>query len=311
MMALHARLGRLWDGFWFSPGTPRNLAVARVVTAATALWVVLSRDLPAMSGTPAVFWSAVPWTRRWRYLLFPGHPSLEHVVQAIVIVALAGVLLGMAPRVCAFLASLGLYHLAPLEAVFWSSSPYVRGLETPLLALMALALSPCGDAWAVRGGGPAPTTPSWAYRWPVRLIQVQICYIYFFSGYSKIVDVGVGWASAENLQAWMLVFNQGSEVKPFVQPGLWIAAHPALCQVIGVGTLLFELGFPVALVSNRLGILLAVAALLFHVGIWVMMNITVLFVLFLLVFVDWDGALPIAQRHAATSSIERLPRTSG
>lgn len=310
MTALRALLGRLWDVFWFSPGTPRNLAVARVVTAATALWVVLSRDLPAMSAVPPEFWSAVPWTRRWRYLLFPGHPGLEHLVQAIVIVALGCVLLGIWPRVCAFIASLGLYHLAPLEAIFWNSSPYVRGLETPLLALMALVLSPCGDAWSIGGRGPAPNTPSWAYRWPVRLIQVQICYIYFFSGYSKIVDVGFSWASAENLQAWMLAFNQGPEIKPFLQPGLWIAAHPSLCQAVGAGTLLFELGFPAALLSNRLGILLAFAALLFHAGIYVMMNITVLYIPFLLVFVDWGGAMPIGPRPAVTVA-STSPLTTG
>src|SRR5262249_4000381 len=156
------------------------------------------------------------------------------------IVALLGVLLGMWPRVCCFTASLLLYHLASLEPIFWHNAPYIRGLDTPVIALMALSLAPCDDAWSIRRRGVHRLASPWAYHWPVRLIQVQISYIYFFSAYSKIVDVGFSWAAAENMRAWMLAFNQGFEAKPFLQPGLWLATHPLLCQIVGITTLLLE-----------------------------------------------------------------------
>lgn len=290
MSTLWQQATRLLDHFWFTPGTARNLAVARMVTAATALWVLLSRDLPALSGTPEVFWSVVPWTTRWRYLLFPGHTTLEQGLQALALVALSGVLLGIWPRCCAFVASVLLYHLAPLEAIFWTNTPYIRGFDTPVLALMALALAPSGDAWSLAPRTGRPCAPSWAYHWPVRFIQVQISYIYMFSGYSKLIDVGFSWAAAENIQAWMLAFNQGIEGKPLQHFGLWLAAQPWLCRLVGIGTLLFEVGFFMALVSKRCRRAVIVMALLFHLGILVMMNITVLYIPFLLVFIDWGPA---------------------
>lgn len=277
-----------WEHFWFTPAAARNLAAARIITAATALWVLLSRDLPALSGAPAAFWHFVPWTTRWRYLLFPGHETLERLIQGLAVLALLGVLLGLWPRLCGFVASLLLYHLAPLEPIIWLNTPYLRGLDTPVIALMGLALAPCGDAWSLWPRRRLPHVPSWDYGWPVRLIQVHISLLYFFAAYSKLVDVGWDWSQASNMQAWMLAFNQGFEAKPFLQPGLWLAAQPQLCQLVGILTLLLEFGFLTVLWSVRMRWLLLPAALALHLGILLTMNITVLYLPFFLVFINWD-----------------------
>ena len=286
-----------WNSFWFQGGSAKNLAVARIVTALTALWVLFSRDLPAQSDVPRVFWGAVAPVTRWRYVIFPGHLTLERIVGAVAVAALIGVLLGIRPRPCAFVASLALYHLAPMEAIIWTNSPYIRGLDTPVIALAALSISPCGDALSLlRPAIPSDRQPS-EYAWPVRLIQLQIVCIYFFSGYSKIMDVGWYWASAENMRAWMLTFNQRAEAMPFRSPGLWLAAHPALCRSMGLGTLAFELTFPVVLFIRRARIVYVPAALLFHAGIFLMMNIAVLYEPFFIVFFDWfPSRAPIPEK---------------
>src|SRR6266704_971642 len=72
-----------WNRFWFAPGSPRNLAAARIIFAAYSLWVLLSRNLAEMSGLPSVFWSQVGASARWRYLVeiyfFSGYAKLMGV----------------------------------------------------------------------------------------------------------------------------------------------------------------------------------------------------------------------------------------
>jgi hypothetical protein len=295
---------RHWDAFWFDDGSAVRLAILRIITAAVSLWVVLSRDPAAMSGIPLAFWRAVPKLTRWRYLEFPGHLGLENAIQTVAAIALFGVLLGIWPRVCAFVACLLLYHLGPYEAIIWTASPYVRGYDTPVIALAVLAASPCGDAWAFRKSKRSSWTETWEYAWPIRVIQLLLVCMYFFPGYSKLLDVGWSWASPSNMRAWMLAFNQGLEAKPFTAPGLWLTAHPALCGAMGVGTLLFELSFPVVLFSRRARWIYIPATLLFHLGIYFMMNITVLYEPFLVVFCGAGFSLrrasarPASGRHA-------------
>ncbi|MBI1789566.1 MAG: HTTM domain-containing protein [Acidobacteria bacterium] len=288
-----------WEQFWFAPGDARNLALARIVVAATALWGLLSRDLPAISGLPAEFWAAVPANTRLRYLLYPGHEPLERILEDLALAALAGLLLGVLPSLCALISGLLLYHLAPLETIIWNPNPYIGAFTIPVLALFALAASPCGDAWSVGRRKPRKS-PAWAYTWPLRLIQVELTFIYFFSGYSKLRDVGWSWASAENMRLWMLTFNQGAERSVFEGPGLWLADHPALCLLMGIGSLAMELLFPAVLVSRLARRVLIPAALAFHLGILVTMNIAVfylpLFVVFLPPFDQSETRFPLRWR---------------
>ena len=45
------RCRRAWEGFWYAPGSARNLAAARVIVAAQALWVLSEALHPAFSST--------------------------------------------------------------------------------------------------------------------------------------------------------------------------------------------------------------------------------------------------------------------
>ena len=56
-----------WARFWYGPEPARNLAAARILLAATALWVVLSRhDLPGILAYPPEMWAGVSPERRVR-----------------------------------------------------------------------------------------------------------------------------------------------------------------------------------------------------------------------------------------------------
>lgn len=278
-----------WQRFWFAPESARNLAAARVLFAVHALWILLSRDWPAVSGLPREIWAAVPETARWRFLVWEGHPGLEWALQAVTIAALVSAALGIWPRAACLTAGLLLYHLAPLETLFFNPSPWVKGLTPTVPALIAFGLAPCGDVWALSARRTAPP-PSGEYGWALRFAQLLVCQIYFFSGYSKVMRAGWGWASGENIRDWMLLATQQDQRVVFDSLGPWLAARPLLCSAAGAFALALDLGFILVLVSRRARVVLPLAAVAFHAGILLSLNYVFLNLPHLLLFVDWDKA---------------------
>jgi hypothetical protein len=277
-----------WERFWFGSGSALDLAALRILVAIHALWILLSRDLAGISGLPAETWMGVARTARWRFLIFEGHPALEGALVAAAALALALAAAGVWARGCCLVAGLLLYHLAPLETIVLTPSPYPKGLTLAVPALLALAAAPCADAlaWGRRAGGGAEP---WQYSWPVRLVQVLVAQVYLFSAWGKLVKVGPGWASALNMERWLHMFNQRDQLVVFQTLGPWIAARPGLCLLIGVVTLLVELSFISVLVSRRARRVLVPFVALWHAGILFAMNIAFLNAPLLLVFVDWEA----------------------
>jgi hypothetical protein len=293
-----------WDRFWFAPGSPRNLAAARIIFAAYSLWVLLSRNLAEMSGLPSVFWNQVGATARWRYLDFPGHPDLERVLVWITAIALLGAIVGVLPRLSCFVSGLLLYHLAPLESIIWIPHPYARGLTISVIALLTLSFSPCGDCWTLlplRRDKLAAESSD--YTWPLRLLQLYLVQIYFFSGYAKVLVVGWKWASAANIRNWMLWCTQNEYLRVFHTLGTWIAGRPLVCWAVGIGALLFEFAMVTVLFSRWARRVLVPLAVVFHLAILLSMNLVLLNVPQLLVFANWDvlaarfHSLPIFGLH--------------
>lgn len=278
-----------WNRYWYAPDAALNLAMARILAAGTAFWLLLSRDPSGISGLGSVFWAGVPESTRWRYLLFPGHERLEHLLVLIAAAALLGALIGVFPRLCSFIAALLLYHLAPLDGIIWNSTPMAGGLTMPTLALLLCAVAPSGDAlsWRARGA----TQRSWAYGWPLRLLQVWLIQVYFFAALAKVRLNGLGWASSENMSNWLYAFTQSEGHAVYSQLGGWIAAQPWLAGAVGAGTLVFEFGVIVALFSARWRPWVAASAVLFHVGIYFALNITFNGWPLMLTFVDWENLL--------------------
>jgi len=300
MTGLPARAGSAWDRFWLAPESARNLAAARIVLAAHALWILLSRDIPALSALPAELWAEVPQSARWRFLIWEGRPGLEAALQAVALAALVGALLGVAARVCCAVAALLLYHLAPLETLFFTPSPWAKGLTIPVLGLLTLSLSPCADA--LRLGGRRLTAGTFGpdHGWPLRLTQMFVCQPYLFSGIAKLTAAGLGWASADNIRAWLLLANQDDQLAVFQAPGLWLADRPALCLAMGIAALAMDLGFIAVLFSRRARRVLVPAAALFHAAILVTQNYAFLSAPLLLLFVDW-GPRAVATRPPAAA----------
>ena len=282
-------LRSLWNRAFFSPEPALNLACARVIFAAHALWVLLSRDLPAISALPAEFWQNVDRTDLWRYFIVPGHPDLEYVLQAVAVVTLTLATLGIMPRLACFASALLLYHLAPLETIYWSPNPYQRGFTVSVLALFTLSCSRCGDA--LRVGGSPPTAPSAAYCWPLRLVQLHFALVYFFSGTSKLTRVGLQWLDPENLRSWFLLFAEQDQVRRlgplYNTVGPWIAEYWLLCFVAALFGVVANLCFITVPFSRYARRLLVPDAVFFHIMVLLSLNIFWINTPQLLIYVNW------------------------
>ena len=185
------------------------------------------------------------------------------------------------------MAALLLYHLAPLETLFFTPSPWAKGLTLPVLGLLTLSLSPCADALRIGRRARADGASSPEHGWPLRLVQLFVCQPYLFSGIAKLKAAGLLWAAPENIRAWLLLANQDEELAVFRAPGLWLADRPPLCLAVGILALAMDLGFILALFSKRWRRAILPAAVLFHAAILFTQNYAFLSAPLLLVFVDW------------------------
>lgn len=285
-----------WARFWYGPEAARNLAAARILLAATALWVVLSRhDLPSILAYPPEMWAGVSPERRVRFLMVFG-VGFERALHALLHVALVCALVGLRPRVACFLSGVLLYHFAPFETIIRTANPYLRGLTIPCLGLLIVSFSRCGDALALWPRPRGRAGPSGDYRWPLRLVQVLFCQIYLFAGWSKLFVTGWSWASAENVRGHLLALNQALVADPGASWGYAVARHPLACSVLAWAGLALEFAFPLVLFSSTARWVLLPAAALFHAANSILFRIFFQNVPLLLLFVDWEALARIRRR---------------
>lgn len=266
--------------------------MARILLAGTALWMVLSRAaLPEVASLPPELFLRVSPERRLRFLMVLG-PGVEWALFAVLHAALVCALLGVRPRVSCLLSSLLLYHFAPFETIIRSPNPYLRGLTIPTLGLAILAAAPCADALRLRFRRrpevPAPAR-SPRYRWALALVQVVFCQVYLFAGYAKLVTSGLAWTAPANMRGYLLLLNQGLTAAPEASAGYALAQVPVAVTLLAVLGLVFELSFPLVLVSRVARWVLLPMAVVFHLGNSVFFRIAFQNLPLLLLFVDWGG----------------------
>jgi len=102
-----------------------------------------------------------------------------------------------------------------------------------------LALSPCGDVWALDSWGKQPRRAPREYALPVALCRAFLGVVYFFPGLHKLLESDWEWAAAPHVVAQMHAkWFEMAEL-----PWLRIDRYPWLCALGGHAVLLFELGF--------------------------------------------------------------------
>jgi hypothetical protein len=258
---------RSWNAFWFTPADPLPLAVVRIATGLLLAWscCVWLRDPDAFFGPggwlPAhEVWrmNDQPW--QWSWFFAASSPTAIRVLLGITLAAAVLLTLGLATRLAAVVALAGLVSVAnraPLN---------VFGLDDTLgLLLIPLVVGPAGGCLSLDHRlGLVSSTPSVGAAIALRLLQVQLCVVYFFSGCGKMF--GASWW--EGTAIWGAVAN--SQYRTLDLTGL--ARHPLVTNALTLGTLFWEVAYP-AIVWPRLTRRLALAmAVVVHLGIGLAMG---------------------------------------
>jgi hypothetical protein len=125
------------------------------------------------------------------------------------------------------------------------------------------------------------------YALPVRIMWLLIGQLYFFPGFWKFWNVGIDWGRSGNMANHL--YDKWLEIGHF-EPVIPIHEYPLLLTAMGIGTLLFEMLFFIAIFNKyaRCGVI--VVGIAFHVGTSLFMGIFFRdLLLCYLVFVPWTS----------------------
>jgi hypothetical protein len=258
-----------WNQFWFTPADPLPLAVIRIGAGTLLAWAafVWLLDADAFFGAdgwqrPENVWrmNDQPW--QWSWYFAAGSPGAVRLLTGLTLVAAVMLALGIATPLAAVVSLVGL-----VSAV--NRSPLnVFGFDDVLgLLLIPLAIGPAGATLSVDrllAPDALATRPSVRANVALRLLQVQLCVVYLFSGCGKLLGASwwegtALWGAAANVQYRTLDLR-------------WLAWHPLLTNALTLATLWWEVCYA-AIVWPRLTRRLVVAmAVPVHLGIGLTMG---------------------------------------
>ena len=272
--------GRILRGlgcWWLRPMPATRLGGVRIACGLYSLWYLLPRHgmFREIARTDAALFDPVGVTR-----LLPGPPPPE-ILDVVYWITVAG----------SVLFTLGWRHrwTGPIFASAllvllccrnsWSMIFHMH--NALVIHALVLGVAPAADAWSIdalrraRRGAPR-RGPSWRYGWAIMLVSAVTITPYLLSGIAKVAGPeGFLWASGEALRAQVTVNAIRYDVLvDGPAPVLTlIYEHAWVFWCMGVGTLVLELGAPIALVHRRVGAAWALATFMMHWGIYFVMGI--------------------------------------
>jgi len=263
---------KAWNQFLFGPISARPLGAFRIVFGLIILGYLALMTVEfdywytgagLLQGTEA---REAAGPLRFSPLQFVNDPTIAHVFLAATAAAAVGFTLGWRTRLMSILLYLGmlsLYH----RNVTSNGGPDAL----PFLVTFYMMLCPCGAAYSLdarrvarqRGTEAEPLIVPWA----VRLLQMQLCLVYFQS--SVIKCQGSTWLNGTTVH--YILFNH--EFGQFNME--WLAQYPLLINLMTHGALLIEFALAFWLwfrPTRRWAILCGVAL---HLGIRPMLTVPV------------------------------------
>ncbi len=276
------------SAWWTKPVRAERLAALRIGLAAVLLIDILTTYLPHIEdlfvpgslGGAAVF-PGVFQGGSWNWSLFAWVQSSTLVWWSLAawIVASGMLLVGLASRFAAALAWV-------IAVSFFCINPYVvnAGDAVRIIILCFLMCSPCGAVWSVdswlrktvearknarsktQSIVPISHSATFIHPWPLRLLFLQLVFIYFCNGLHKNIP-GSDWWTGETVYA--ILANLAMCRFPYNRVPIPYFVTKLLTWTV----FLFELGFPlwVALPRTRVWALCLGAA--FHIGLAVFMEL--------------------------------------
>lgn len=265
-----------WNRWWFPQSDGLGLAVCRILSAGSLLFVFLPFFMTSPSEHIALIerpggFEHPQWMIRLVAAFVPADsaawPHLVRGAFAIAVGAGLTTLIGLRTRTSAALLTLAIWFLVSHDGSYGEiHHPEI----VPSMFLLFLALSPSGRRLSIDAllRGRAEGTTDRAV-WPLKLTQVLLAWTYFSNAAAKLLYSGLEWMNGYTLQQSMLYSSLQWE-RPL---GFRLAQHHDLCAALSVATVAFELLFPLALFVPRSRPALLLAGAVFHVVLYLTMNI--------------------------------------
>jgi hypothetical protein len=179
-----------------------------------------------------------------------------------------------------------------------------------------MVLSRCGDSLSVdrlllrllskKNQSPSKPAACGEYTWPIRVVWLIMALVFFAAGVSKIGRSGLEWVMSDNMAIMLIGSNYGDS--PLTSWGLNIAQYGWLCRMLAAGTIIFEIGFPLALLSRKARWIAVPVMASIQLGIQILMGIDFTqFMIVYLFWISWDRVSP-AVRAVGTLGIFMMLR---
>jgi hypothetical protein len=248
--------------FFDADTSPYNLALFRILLFGTLL--LFDLDTPgAYAGLPSSLQFAPPGLGP----ILPFVPTGETATAVGALLfraACVSGLLGFYSRTSAAVAALAGTYVLGIPQLYGKTIHYHHVIWFAGL----LAVSPAGDVLsldAVRRAWRAPSDDlpeqAAAYARPLRFAWLLLGLIYFFPGFWKFANEGLGWALSSNLKYRMhTLWFSAEQFRPLFRLDL----YPFLYQGAALATMVFEFGVLFTLPFATLRPWAAGAALVFH-----------------------------------------------
>ncbi|PSL43320.1 vitamin K-dependent gamma-carboxylase-like protein [Chitinophaga niastensis] len=270
--------------FFFKPSSPYPLAFLRISVAllliTQLLW--LYKSLPLLYGHQALIpWPVsqaimgnytpnIEWVAGYADYLHISPDDVLWIFIGVYLFVLVVFLLGIFTRVMAVL--VWALHYMLVNTGFMSA----YGVESfAHIILFYCIFMPVGNAWSFDARkGNKQADNEWNTL-SVRVLQLHLCIIYFFSGIEKAV--GIQWWNGEAI--WRTLMQD--QFKQFDMS--WMAYYPWVAKIICWSTLLLEIGYPFYMwgtASRKYGL---IAIILLHLGIAVFLGLQ-LFAVIMIIF---------------------------
>jgi hypothetical protein len=227
-------------------------------------------------------------------------------LQVALVGCLAAAAAGTATPVSTKLAAL-LYIF--YEGLLRSFGHFNHDEMTAVWFLIILALTPSGDGfsldswWRARltrtGNRAPPLRPPAAYGYPILLMRIVLAWVYVSSALLKLRLGGLGYFDADSFLTLAISNSLGNMHDTQFRLAFHLTEYRTLAVMGLYVAIIWELLFPLAIISRRLRPYLLGVGVVFHIGTLLVVNITFPVQLAMyLVFIDWDrkrseqGTLP-------------------
>lgn len=249
----------------------RDLAFVRIVVCVVLFIYTLTEPLPSHARLDTAFFAPLGYTSQLGQGVFDWFLSSSARLWAVWLATFGALALGafgVATRLTLPVAALLCFWVGALTRSL--GKEFHEGYLA-LYALTVLAFLPAGDAWSFdswwrrRRGRSAPEA---AYSWMLWACYAAVSIPYLQLAFSKLHNGGLFWFDGRSMRNYMLTDDLNIREWELDMALRFYQAPTAVFTALGFFGLLAELLYPLVLVVPRLRLILPVAIVLVHLGVW-------------------------------------------